>query len=489
MVQRHDLYCDCDAVYGSGIRGELMQQHRASRALSPHALEVPLYVGQDSSIDPRVLQTGAQAVVENGQLYYRGQVRKRYGFTQLTAPATAANTVFQMGPGLYHHDGSLLRAYIPSQGTWQTLGSVCGAALRTVAGVQAVSSAINCVTAQTASTYCVAWLEGTAPFGNLYCQVVDSTTQSLILPRTFVAAGVCSPSVIAVGGKYIVAYQLGNSVFYYDTALGLVFGTPLSVNGAPGSYTLVPGTTAGPTYTTSFFGLSNASAGIFQFTISTSISPAYNTWSQTLYNTVPSTTGYVSLVPPDPNNAPGLLALVASTSSTGCYQATGGGGSATLTSTLARTITRAMGVSTGFGWATLDDGALYGLSVYGLALTIASYAAWPGLAITSLPFTTATDAYVWAKRSGGIQSLDVLLNSANAIVGIAGANGEAAPGDGYNYATSQPAGDGNGNFLVGSATISQITATATVPNIVNQSGVVRQLSFGQQALYGQAIAG
>jgi hypothetical protein len=127
--------------------------------------------------------------------------------------------------------------------------------------------------------------------------------------------------------------------------------------------------------------------------------------------------------------------------------------------------------------------------VYGLSLTIASYAAWPSLAITSLPFTTATDAYVWAKLSSGVQSLDVLVNSANAIVGIAGANGEAAPGDGYNYATSHPAGDGNGNFLVGSATISQITATATVPNIAGQSGVVRQLAFGQQSLYGQAIGG
>ncbi len=208
----------------------------ADEELQPITIDVPLFAGQNSASDPRVIEPGALPLVQNGRLSTNGQNQKRYGtvnLSQLTSTGATIATgrqVFSAGNALFLHDGNNLYVYNAANDLWVLIGGLNAATVQNVAMAQSLTDVAEVSSAATANAVAIAWREGTA----LKLSVYSPSDGIFFQAATVLCVDGSKPNVVAVGTDFAIAY-CDNSAG--DLKLTRVAGTALATVGTSVSVT------------------------------------------------------------------------------------------------------------------------------------------------------------------------------------------------------------------------------------------------------------
>lgn len=177
--------------------------------LTPFTIDVPLFAGQNSSADPRVVAVGSSVLVENGSFYTNGQLQKRFGLQSLpnhnaTGPAIQHGAqVLSAGKALFLHDGNNLYIYNSVNKNWVLLGAVNLASLGSVVLAQSTSDVQQITSAATNDAVVIAWIENT----NLYYSVYLPVNGTFLVAAKLLARTVTKPKVVTSKyGDFYIAW-------------------------------------------------------------------------------------------------------------------------------------------------------------------------------------------------------------------------------------------------------------------------------------------
>jgi hypothetical protein len=497
-----------------------MVNFKEPNQLVPTVLQVPLYGGQDSGMDRRLVDVGSVSIAENLQLSVRGQAQKRNGYASTTRQRTDGTTmtgavqVFSGGgSNLFQHDGLVVSNYSPAAGVWAPLGDFLGAQMYGQSAVPASASVGEVSSASTNSYQAVVWTEGTT----VYLSIIETATGSFLQNRTTIAGNSRSPLVVAWNGDFYIfwaqtspssmffsTFVRGTNPFAIPTAIVAVPVNPSSVlaydvtidtinnrilgifddqsnparSGAAGYYQIFSFDSA--LAATVLFSAPTATKQIPRWTLS--VGPALGTnnffWEDG--ESLSTLTGF---------NLPGRSAVglrrVASTSTGAAFfevfKTSVPGGNQGYTVVQAGTIAQ----DATFAFV---GPALFGT---GYSQTPAGGGLKPAnMRLASKPFVYAGNSYCWIVSDSLFESQYFLIDQNGQIVGNALNNGGGAPFDGIGISLSAPTSDADANFSVAFRTVIKVGSTTDGPNSTTQYGIVRRsLQMGDSHIYCSQLDG
>jgi hypothetical protein len=475
-----------------------MLKHRRSLALNPNAMDVPMFGGQDSGVDPRVLQPGSNAVVENGRLTVRGQVRKRYGFTEAFSPLISTGVqVFSGGSVLFEHDGDSVWTYNDQLQSWTNIGRMSGGQIRTLGAVQSPLTVQQVSSAIVGDLMLIAWTEQT-PGPILYC-IVDLTTGAQLTTRTALGYGQ-NPQVLSIDSNFYV--------FFGDLSTPSPFIAKVVFPAA--TYPIVP-------YPSVKVGNNTSAATKFDVIVNnfgnaflmlaedvTSFFPATDA---TLYSV--ATTSFVSVLSVNINlgaNQPSVFNTIQNADGDvlGGYNA---GTAIVVRSAGAGDIFPNGGplnyeprrVTGANGRLFIETKPTSSIIPYSLVLNATNPLQYDltrdgetvtnqvGVHLTGRAFVHGTNVYAAVNVDDALQSIDMIIDSRGAVIAVAGANGGAASGtDGF-PSLAYYKDNGNGDFDAATRylTTVQISDTGQIQTTVGIT--MRRFSLGNQQIYPEQI--
>ena len=198
-----------------------------SDELQPVPVDVPLFAGQNSAMDSRIVDVGALPLVENGRFYTNGQLQKRFGLTSLSSQDTGGNTfsqgreVFSSGNSLFFHDGNNLYIYNALNSNWVPLGGLNTATVQSTVLAQSRNDVTEISSAASPNAVCVAWSEA----GAVYCSVYNPANNTFLQAATQLSATGERPNVVCIGNDFFVAWVETISV---NVSLARIGGTNLT---------------------------------------------------------------------------------------------------------------------------------------------------------------------------------------------------------------------------------------------------------------------
>lgn len=422
--------------------------------LTPHIVDVPLFAGQNSSVDARIIDVGASPLVENGMFQTRGQVQKRYGFASLPMLDTRGNTLSQtrqvltagVNNALFVRTNTTLYAYNGINKNWIPLGGINAGAVRSVALTQSKDDIAEISSAATAQATAVAWSES----GAIRVSVYEPLTGVYFQSATLLSRTGQKPNVSAIGNDFFVAYVEN------DTNTLVLVKVPGNNLAALGN-TLTLSTALGPG---AYYDMCAGNGNLY---VATS---EVGTNTKLKLQTVNSTPAITATVQVD-HSAFGPHSTVwcavsnatAIAGNASCWMhATNSSGPYEYPFPIRRVT--AVGA---LGWAETQSTAHGNTQHYlrqvvidpvagTMAATSISYFTNPDCYLATRAFVADNAVYVWALADFKLQSQLLLLDATGRAVGRALTNGNAAPVD-TNFTslptvayTTDAAGDSNGYF-------------------------------------------
>lgn len=186
--------------------------------LAPHTIDVPLYAGQNSSADPKIIDVGSLPLVENGRYYTNGQNQKRFGVTRLGNRKFSGQgfaqgkQVLSSNNALFEFDGNDLFNYNTPNSNWQPIGALNSGKVRSISLTQSVNNVDELSSAASNTAVCLAWAEN----GQIKISIYNPNNGSYIQSGTVISPAGKSPIVA-------VEPSTGNFyVSYIDTLLNVV---------------------------------------------------------------------------------------------------------------------------------------------------------------------------------------------------------------------------------------------------------------------------
>lgn len=177
-------------------------------ALTRVTVDVPLFAGQNSSADARVVEPGALPLVENGRFQTNGQVQKSYGLTSLPNVDIQGNTItqgrqiFEANGALFLFDGNNLYIWNPPHNAWRLLGGANYGQITSSVIVQTRNDVGELASAANGSVVVIAWVELGAVKYAAFCPTTGSYLQAAVT----VSNTGRQPNVMAVGSDFVIAY-------------------------------------------------------------------------------------------------------------------------------------------------------------------------------------------------------------------------------------------------------------------------------------------
>lgn len=176
--------------------------------LQKASINIPLFAGQQSAADSRVMEPGSLTLVENGRFQTNGQLQKRPGltsFTNLTSTGsqiTQGRQVLSAGNSLFCHDGNNLYVWNAVNSNWVLLGGINAGAIQSTVLAQSRTNVTEISSAASNSAVCVAWTESGAIKYSVYVPSNGSFLQSAV---QLTAAG-AKPNVVTLGSDFFIAW-------------------------------------------------------------------------------------------------------------------------------------------------------------------------------------------------------------------------------------------------------------------------------------------
>ena len=206
-------------------------------ALQKQTIEIPLGVGVETKIDPKIVQPGALLALENGEFSKTGAVSKRKGYDALSKSIVSGGSV--NGGARVFAAGDTLTAiasvdgvksyyqHIKQANKWASMGNAYPGVVRTRRLARDANVSSNNIDVAVCNNYALfAWIQGSAAH---HC-LVDTSTNTTIWAST--VSGASSGPRVTASGKYIyMVHAVGANVLLYaldTTSLPTVtaFNTP-----------------------------------------------------------------------------------------------------------------------------------------------------------------------------------------------------------------------------------------------------------------------
>jgi len=160
--------------------------------------------GVSTKVDPFQVPAGKFLAMQNSVFDVIGQLKKRYGFPQITALpngnqrnlTTYQGNLIALGPSLYAFNGNI--------SSWKNTGSIYNVQLSIAPQVRTSTSqtTVDCAV-HSSGLACSAWLDSDA---NSYYQISDSITSQIVIAKTQLPATATMPRAFVLGNYFVVTF-------------------------------------------------------------------------------------------------------------------------------------------------------------------------------------------------------------------------------------------------------------------------------------------
>lgn len=226
-------------------------------ALQQTIVEIPLGVGLQTKMDPKVVPPGSLLTVENGEFDETGAVSKRNGYTALTASKLVSGTIASgkvlatYGDELVMTDGEQLYSYSSEAAKWVPRGTCVAAGIKTQrvpssAASQIATSGIFTLffTSSVAAAHGYTAVMWSSDAGGVYATIYGTTTGAVVVD--------CVQLATAAARRRVVVVASGTKIFFlYPTPANMkmqYFDTAAPASGLSAASNLVTNVNAVPAF-------------------------------------------------------------------------------------------------------------------------------------------------------------------------------------------------------------------------------------------------
>lgn len=165
-------------------------------ALDFQTIQTPFRFGLAEGVDPRQTPAGTLVTAENVVWKQSGRIEKRPGTTALSVTTTSAGALpsgsrmFTRGSELCVTDGTYLYGYAPQIAKWKNTGRIPNYGLTWSTAIDPTSEIQSYDSAVSSTGLRVdVWHSGSATAGDIFAQVVDITSGTVVYPPTRIRNG------------------------------------------------------------------------------------------------------------------------------------------------------------------------------------------------------------------------------------------------------------------------------------------------------------